>query len=148
MSSFLRIARLDFLPRSADLALLVLRLWIGCSMLALHGWGKLMSFPEKAATFQDPLGIGSHASMALAIIGEMVCSLLLIAGFLGRLGALGGAATMAVAFFFYHKAALSGAMSGELAFIYLAAYVALLIAGPGRFSIDAQLDGRRRSGAE
>jgi len=46
---------------------------------------------------------------------------------------------MAVAFFIVHQSALSGEHNGELAFIYLAGYVALLIAGPGRFSADGLL---------
>jgi uncharacterized membrane protein YphA (DoxX/SURF4 family) len=41
-----------------------------------------------------------------------------------------------VAFFVAHHAVLKGQMSGEPAFIYLAAFVTLLIAGGGRFALD------------
>jgi putative oxidoreductase len=40
-----------------------------------------------------------------------------------------------------HKTALSGEHSGELAFIYLAGYVVLLIAGGGKISVDQALFG-------
>jgi putative oxidoreductase len=45
---------------------------------------------------------------------------------------------MSVAFFLVHKMALKGPGSGELAFTYLAAFVVLLLAGPGRFALDAK----------
>jgi len=43
---------------------------------------------------------------------------------------------MAVAFFAVHGGALTGEGNGEMAFIYMAGFVALLIAGPGRYSFD------------
>lgn len=130
--------QLRFLPSSIDLALLLLRLWVGISMLALHGWGKLMEFPT-ATSFADPFGIGWKASMALAIAGEVLGSFFLIAGLFTRLGALMGGVTMAVAFFITHQSQLVGASSGELAFIYLGAYATLFLAGGGRFALDMRI---------
>ena len=43
---------------------------------------------------------------------------------------------MFVAFLMVHKTALTGPQSGELAFVYLAGYVMLVIAGGGLFSLD------------
>jgi uncharacterized membrane protein YphA (DoxX/SURF4 family) len=37
---------------------------------------------------------------------------------------------------------LSGNHSGELAFMYLMGYVTLLLAGPGRFSVDRVVFGK------
>jgi len=48
---------------------------------------------------------------------------------------------MGVAFLFVHKLALKGQGSGELAFIYLAGFVTLFIAGPGRFALDSKSGG-------
>ena len=121
------------------LALLVLRVWLGVAMLANHGFDKLTTFGEKSAGFPDPLGVGHGMSLALVVLAEFFCSLLLIVGLLTRFGAFVLAFNMTVAFFIVHKGALSGEHSGELAFIYLAGYVALLIAGPGRFSVDGSL---------
>lgn len=123
-------------------ALLLLRVWLGVTMLSCHGYEKLVTFGKKAGEFPDPLGVGPAMSLALATFAEFFCSLLLILGLLTRLGALALAFNMAVAFFVIHNGALSGKHSGELAFIYLAGYVTLLFAGPGRFSVDGSLFGR------
>ncbi|MCX8090475.1 MAG: DoxX family protein [Verrucomicrobiae bacterium] len=128
-------------------ALLVLRVWLGITMLSCHGYEKLVSFGKKADSFPDPLGVGHATSLALVVLAEFFGSLLLILGLLTRLGALVLAITMAVAFFAVHKGALSGPQSGELAFIYLAGYVTLFFAGPGRFSVDGSLFGRAPSRA-
>src|SRR6266571_881690 len=110
----------------ASLALLTLRLWLGLTLLINHGVGKLKDFSHLSGDFPDPLGIGHGASLALAVFAEVVASLLLVMGLLTRFAALVLAVNMAVAFFLIHKRSLSGDHSGELAFIYLAAYVALL----------------------
>jgi putative oxidoreductase len=138
MKKIASILRLDFLPSSTDTALLLLRLWIGGSMLVLHGWGKLINFKEYSRTFANPLGIGPLPSVSLAVFGEVVCSVLLILGLFTRFAALGGAITMGVAFFIVHKMAFKGPASGELAFIYLAAYLTILVAGSGRYAIEGK----------
>jgi len=140
VETFLRILRLDFLPSSADLALLSLRLWLGATLLFNHGLDKLLNFNEKSSSFPDPLGIGSTASLGLAVFAEVICSALLALGLLTRFAALGLVINMSVAFFIVHKAVLEmGPKSGELAFIYLAGFTTLLIAGSGRFSLDQVL---------
>lgn len=144
MKGVLNILRLEFAPRSVDFALLVLRVWLGLSMLLLHGRGKLMGFSKLADSFPDPLGVGSTTSLLMAIAGEVVGSVLLVLGLLTRLGALLGMAAMSVAFFIVHQAALKGEHNGEMAFIYLAGYVTIFLAGGGRFAVDVKLGGRTR----
>jgi putative oxidoreductase len=142
MNFFIRRLQLDLVPTSTHCAILLLRIALGAQMLLGHGWGKLMSFSEKAATFPDPLGVGHTTSMALAVFGEVVCMSLLIVGAFTRLAALGGAVTMAVAFFLVHGGKLSGANNGEMAFLYLVGFVAIFLAGPGCFALDTKLGGR------
>lgn len=122
-----------------DAALLVLRVWLGLTMLINHGLPKLTHFKETAAKFIDFLGIGSQASLGMALFAEVFCSALLIFGLVTRFGALSLAINMIVAFAMVHKGALSGEHSGELAFLYLAGYVTILLAGPGRYSADGCL---------
>ena len=142
MNFFIRRLQLDLVPTSTSLAILLLRVALGTQMLIGHGWPKLMTFSEKAATFPDPLGVGHTTSMALAVFGEVVCSVLLILGAFTRLAALGGAVTMSVAFFLVHGGNLSGANSGEMAFLYLVGFVALFLTGSGLFALDTKLGGR------
>ena len=123
-------------------ALLVLRLWIGLTMLLHHGLDKLMHFERYSQQFINFLGLGQSGSLCLTIFAEFFCSALLVLGLVTRFGALALAINMSVAFIMVHKLALSGPMPGELAFIYLAVYVTLLIAGPGKFSLDKALFGK------
>lgn len=139
MNSLFKFLQFGFIPRSADFALLVLRIWLGVSMLALHGWGKVSNFGGMASRFADPFGFGPTPSLVLAIIGEFVCAALLALGLLTRFSALVLAVVMATAFFVAHGAKLSGPGNGELPFIYLAGYLVIFFAGPGRFSIDRKL---------
>jgi putative oxidoreductase len=128
---------------SANFALLVLRLWIGLEMLILHGTDKLMHFSKYQAQFIDPFGIGVTASLSLSIFAEFFASLLLILGLLTRFGALVLIINMTVAFVAVHHGKLSGEHAGELAFVYLMAYVVIFFAGPGRFSADKIIFGKR-----
>ncbi|HVK57754.1 MAG TPA: DoxX family protein [Candidatus Kapabacteria bacterium] len=134
--------RLEFLPASVDCGLLALRLWLGISMLLLHGWGKLMDY-RGMDRFPDPLRVGHEVSWGLTVFGEVVCSILLILGLFTRFAALTGAITMTVAFFIVHRMMFKGAAPGELAFIYLGGFLAIFLAGPGRFA----LDGKSKSSA-
>lgn len=135
----MKFLHLNFLPRSSDAALLLLRLWHGGALLLLHGWGKLTGFSAMAPNFVDPFGIGKTPSLALAVFGELVCSALIVLGLFTRVAALGSAITMGVAFWFAHGARLTGNGNGEMAFVFLGVYLALFLAGGGKFSLDAKM---------
>jgi len=106
-----KLLQLGFLPRSTDAGLLVLRLWLGLSLLLLHGWTKLTNFSDMAGKFPDPIGFGSSASLALAVFAEVACALLIVAGLFTRAAALTQTILMSVAFFVVHKGALAGPSS-------------------------------------
>jgi putative oxidoreductase len=138
MKKIASILRLDFLPASTDLALLLLRVWLGGSLLLLHGWGKFMDRKKLFDSFPDPLHVGNETSYILALFGEVMFPILLMLGLFARFAALGSAITMGVAFFLVHKMVLKGPGNGEMAFIYLAGFAAILLAGPGRFALDGK----------
>jgi putative oxidoreductase len=125
---------------TANLGLLTLRLWIGLTMFLHHGIDKLQHFSDIAPNFPDPFGIGHNASLGLSVFAEFFASLLLIFGLGSRFAALVLTINMSVAFFIAMKGSLNG--NGELAFMYLMGYVTLLLAGPGRFSVDKALFGK------
>jgi putative oxidoreductase len=117
-----------------SMALLVMRLWFGLAMLFNHGFDKLANFNEIVGTFPDPLGFGQEASLVLVILAEVLGSLLLTAGLFTRIAAAVLVIDMFVAFLMVHKTAMVS--GGEVAFLYLAGYVMLVIAGGGLFSLD------------
>jgi len=106
-------------------------------MLGGHGLAKLTGFAQMRAQFPDPLGIGSAASLALAVFAEAFCSAAVILGFVTRLAVVPLLTTMLVAIFLVHGS--DPWEKKELAALYLVPFLAILLAGPGRVSIDASV---------
>jgi putative oxidoreductase len=138
MASVGRLLTLKFLPVWPDLGLLLLRVWFGGLLLLLHGWMKISMYGVMSQKFADPFGIGAPASLALSIFAEAVCSSLIVLGLFTRFAAVVCIINMTTALVIVHHMALTGPRSGELAFLYLGAFIVLLLAGPGRFSIDGR----------
>lgn len=63
-----------------------------------HGIAKWSNFDTMSTMFPDPLGIGSSASLSLAIFGEVICSLGFIVGAFYRLALIPMIFTMCIAF--------------------------------------------------
>jgi len=127
------------------LGLLLLRLVVGAAFLA-HGWGKIQS----PFSWMPPDAPVPGILQALAAVAEFFGGGLgFIAGFLMPLAALGVLATMTVAVLFHvgqgdpFVAAGPGQGSFELALVYWTIALLMLLIGPGRYSLDAQLFQRR-----
>lgn len=121
------------LERLQDAGLLILRVGAGGLMLGGHGWSKLVSFSTQT-DFPDPLGIGSLPSLILTVFAEFFCALLLIPGLFTRLAALPLAITMLVAGLVVHGD--DPFAKKEKALLFAVLYLAVALAGPGRFSVD------------
>jgi putative oxidoreductase len=98
----------------------LLRITCGGIMAIQHGFGKLTSYSEKAATWADPIGVGSELSLGLAILAEFFCSIFVVFGCGTRGAAVPLAITMFVAFFVVHGD--DPFRDKELAFLYLACF--------------------------
>lgn len=123
--------------RANDIALLLLRLVFGGLMIANHGWPKLLRLTrEEPVQFADPLGIGVVPSLVLATGAELLCALLLMLGFFTRVSLVPLMFTMIIAAFVVNAGEPFGKI--EMALLYLFAYLALFISGPGWYSIDAR----------
>lgn len=123
----------NFNERNYSLLLLAVRILFGV-LLITHGIQKIENFSVlSAGAFPDPLRMGSHLSLCLAIFGELICSIAFIAGFLYRLSMIPMIVTMLVAFTSVHGGNVS---EGELAFIYLVVFILMYLAGPGKYAVD------------
>lgn len=118
--------------------LLILRTTVAGMMLVEHGLPKLIDFSARSASFPDPLGLGSPVSLALAIVGEVVCAIFLILGLFTRLAAVPFFLTMLTAAFIVHAA--DPWHKKEFALLYAIPALTLIFTGAGAFS----LDGRRQ----
>ncbi len=121
---------------NTDFALLILRLGSGI-LLFIHGLPKIINFSERLNTFADPLGFGPALSLQLVVFAEVFCSLLLAAGFMSRLLLIPLIINMSVITFIVHGS--DPFNKQELPLLYLIAFIVLMIAGPGKYSVDAQL---------
>ena len=129
-----------------SLGLLGLRLFFGLTMLLHHGLDKLEKFNHLAGSFPDPLGVGHKVSLGMTVFSEVVAAGLLAIGLLTRFAALVLAFEMGVAFITVHKLTLGGPVPGEFALVYFGAFLALLLAGGGTFSLDKVFFGKSKSG--
>lgn len=128
--------------KKTDWALLLMRLVFGLCMVYGHGWRKLgRLFGGEEITFADPFGIGPAPSLALVVFAEVVCAVLLAIGLFTRLALIPLIITMLVAAFGAHWA--DPFSDKEMAILYLTAYTALILTGPGWFSVDAQWQARK-----
>jgi putative oxidoreductase len=137
-----------FVSGRPALGLLILRLVTGGALM-LHGWPKIQNAFHWMDKMPDhPPGI----LQALAALSEFGGGLALILGLLTPIAMFGVACTMIVAIVKVHMAhgdpwvAPPGAKGGsyEPALGYLAVAIMFILAGPGIYSIDAQLFGRAR----
>jgi putative oxidoreductase len=142
---------------AGSMGLLVLRLVVGAA-LTCHGASKIHDETgwkiNNATTWMDKFPSPPPPYLqAAAVVAEFGGGIALVIGFLTPLFSLMIACTMAVAAFTVHIPKgdpfvnLKGGPSFELAAAYFAVAVCLLLVGPGQFSLDYCLFGRRRSAA-
>jgi putative oxidoreductase len=112
---------------------LLLRLIFGALMMHA-GYNKLMNFDEIAPEFMNFMQLGSKLSLGLVVFSEFFCSLFLILGLFTRISLIPLIITMVVALFKAHQGDVFG--DGSEATLYLAAYISLLLIGPGKISVD------------
>ena len=120
-----------------NLTLLILRVGFGAMVMLRHGWPKLKGFSTYASQFADPFGIGKTASLGLTVFAEFFCGALLVLGLLTRLATVPLIICFSVIIFMIHKA--DGMEKQEFPILFLLAFVAILISGPGKYSVDGAI---------
>jgi len=127
--------------RLSDLAPLVLRVVLGALMLA-HGYQKVMSGPARFGELLAGLGVPVPTVMGYVVTyTELVGGALLVIGLLSRLAALALTVDLvvAIALVKVNVGLIAGRGMGagaELDLAYIAGFLAILLGGPGRFSLD------------
>jgi putative oxidoreductase len=118
---------------SISLALFILRLGVGGLMIP-HGYQKLANFAKMQSMFGDPIHIGTTPSLVLTIFAEFFCAVLVVLGLLTRFATIPLIIVMSIALFIAHDGQIF--KDGEMAGLFLAGYLTLLFAGPGKYSMD------------
>ena len=108
-------------------------------MFFTHGAGKLFGW-------FGGRGMGFSGMMGLAGIIEFIVGLTIILGIFTRLMASLGGLLMLVAYFMAHRPENFNILSGggELALLYLAAFLMLTISGNGKWSLESKLLGKEK----
>lgn len=117
-----------------DLALLLLRLFVGLTMAFGHGLSKLPP-PEQLVQGVTAMGFPAPTLFAwCAALAEFVGGILIAVGLLTRPAALSLAFTMFIAFFVVHGADAFNVK--ELSFLYMGASLVIMLIGAGKLSLD------------
>lgn len=131
--------------RRLSFSLLIIRITFGVAM-AIHGWPKF----QNMTTWMGPDAPVPTILIALAAIAEFLGGIAIALGALTPIAAFGNACTMLVAATFHIGKgdpwiSKGGEGSWELAGIYFVLSVAILLIGPGRYSIDSMLQWKYRA---
>lgn len=121
---------------SFNIAVLILRVTFGSLLLINHGIDKLKHFAERQNSFPDPFHMGHMPSLMLALFAEVFCAVFIILGLFTRIMAIPVVINFAVIVFMVNKS-YSG--NGELGVLFFAGFFAILLMGPGKYSIDGAM---------
>ena len=141
----------EFVRGRGAIGLLILRVAVGAAFV-FHGWYKISS-PGGLTAWMPPQAPVPGFLQAAAALSEFLGGIGLILGLLTPLASFFLACTMIAAIGMFHLHAgdpfvsATGGRSWELAAGYLAAALAVLLAGPGRLSLDYLIFGRGASPA-
>lgn len=134
-----KLLSINYTNTSFNISFLVLRVIAGITMCVNHGYEKLVHFADKKDQFVNLFGIGSATTLALVVFAEFFCAIFVTIGLFTRFTVLPLVICMGYAFFKSHHADLFG--DGEHAALFLSAYLAILLCGPGKVSVDGLIKG-------
>jgi len=127
----------------SNMARLFMRLFVGI-MFMQFGIRHLMNFTQLSTDFPTVCGLSSVTCLSIMIIVEIVCSLFIMIGFLTRLSTIPPIASMIAAeYYIVHDLlphtslyGLDSTQPGYLPIMFIGIYLFLLLAGPGKISLD------------
>lgn len=127
----------------SNMARLFIRLFVGIMFLQF-GIRHLINFTSLAPAFPPVLGMDGSTSLTLMICIEMICSILIMVGFLTRLAVIPAIIAMMFAehhilHFIYPDTMpylFSSLQPGYLPIMFIGIFIYILIAGPRKISLD------------
>lgn len=125
-----------------SLGLLALRVGTSACLIYAHGWPKLANFAERSAAFSDLLHLGPSVSLGLAVFAEVLCAGLVLIGLATRAALVPLLIFFGVIVFVVHGG--DAFRDKEKALLFAIPYLALMLTGPGRYSIDGMGSGGSR----
>ncbi|SRR5690554_3766329 len=131
----------NYSPVALNGGLLGLRIVLGVLMILNHGLPKIEKYEVLQTEFHNFMGLGPQFSLILAILAEVLASLLIIFGLFTRLASIPLIITMIVAVSVNNWAFMGKA---EMGFLYLAGFLFLFLTGPGSYSLDEKMNTRKR----
>ncbi|MEP7317883.1 MAG: DoxX family protein [Panacibacter sp.] len=133
-----KILSIKYTAGAFNFSILFLRLCFGILLILKHGMPHLMQFSTLQNSFYNFMGIGSGASLILAIFAELFCSFFIILGLFTRLAVVPVIVLLLVAVFGAN--AKHALIESELAIVYFSAFIILLFCGPGSISVDRMIN--------
>lgn len=127
----------------SNMARLFMRLFVGV-MFMQFGIRHLVAFEQLRHTFPSMFGLHSETCLIIMIVIEVVCSLFIMVGFLTRIAVVPPALSMMAAeYYILHNLlpnvsvyGLSDTQPGYLPIMFIGIYLYILLAGPGKISLD------------
>ncbi len=120
-----------------DVGLLWMRVMVSALLFWTNGLPKILHYSEERAQIDDPLKLGRTTTLWLALFAEVVCPVAIALGFFTRLACLPILAMLCIAMLIVHRD--WDVEKGQFGWLYLITFTALLLMGPGRFSLDASM---------
>lgn len=121
-----------------NISFLLLRLILGLTMCVNYGYGKLVHFADKKDSFINLFGIGSTTTLALVVFAEFFCAIFIVLGLFTRFSVIPLIISMGYAFFIIGNGNLFD--KGDVSVLYLTGFVAILLCGPGKLSVDGMIN--------
>jgi putative oxidoreductase len=116
-----------------DVALLFLRVTASVLVLLVHGLPKTIHYTSQLEAIEDPLHFGKTLTLGFAIVAEVVCPLLMIAGIATRLAALPIMLVCVIALGLVHREWTLD--QGQFAWMLLIMFGTIAIGGAGRYRV-------------
>lgn len=125
-----------------NMARLFMRLFTGI-MFMQFGIRQITYFSELAPDFPSVLGMGSETTLLIMILIEIICSLLIILGLFTRIALIPPIVAMVIAINVIMQYCSTADMSilyslqaGYLPIMFIGIFVFMMLAGPGKISLD------------